>query len=1129
VTEKPLDRLRQLGAHYWQPLVLLLTGIPALLNALRQFFPSLSDLPVTASAPEKRWIGIGVFAFVFVIIRFPRVAIAITRLLLPPPPPPSGEDPIFRGLRPYRREDRDTFFGRKADFDACWDGIQHHPFFYIEGESGCGKSSLLNAMLLPRAEERFQVIECRVADDPFGKVYHALLNQPYQKTNKAVGESDCYQAIEALEDKKSTFWSETQTIPGAQIRQLQQALGSAFPNREKLEILIRTELDENLDLIAGGTDLSDTIFKLIKWAEARGRLKELVEKACRSNPDNPKLKLFVGQQSHLPLLLCIDQFEELFVTVPDKTRVEFFTFLKEALEKGKIRLLLVLRNDFYDLLDRLCREVDPEQRILNLGHYHRLRAFKEGQAKVVLAAMLKPLQTEDPLAKQEMEGFQNALIAELLRPPRDKRLSQEDEKTVLPVELQTIGMMLEAIGDSNFSVARLRQKGGKAGLYRDYIETAKTYVLRKTAVPGERSLLILRELISPAGTKWAQTAQTIAKRRGWEEREVEKVLQAFADQFLVNPLPEEPTGEDRGIRYELMHEHLVHVLKETPEPVLQKARDAEERLHFWAERTRVASETSGARKDKRLALKARLLAIFAQPIPFYETIRLWRYATDIQARGVLQRNLRGFISRSTVLFFSCALPILAWFTWTRSDAYQIHMIISEAPVVEAIDSGEIEAVSEWLSALIVSGHLNMALEVIQKITNDHDKARVLTAISEALVKIGNTDKASIVALSVLKAVENLTSDNDRTSVLIALSEVLVKTGNADKVLKAIPMIRFDYHKAKALIIIAKVLMKTGHKEKAYTVAWSALKAVQEAEYGVYDKAPDLIAVAEIFVKTGHKEKAYTTTLSALKVFPEMRATYERGSTLTAIAEVLLKTNNKELANTVVLSELEALKKITNDHDKALVLTAISEALVKTGNTDKILKAVPKKADDRDKFNVLIAIAKALVKTDDKEKTNMAALSALKAIPETTQVHLKVSALITIAEILVKIDDKEKANTAALSALKAAQAFSDGDSIQAPALIAIAEIFVKTGHKEKANIVALSALKAAQKIAYNERLSKSAEVAKIQARLHQYRSARLTCAECSFSDRLLVYSVMLTEYYNKKPVKSEDESRYSTLY
>ena len=49
------------------------------------------------------------------------------------------------------------------------------------------------------------------------------------------------------------------------------------------------------------------------------------------------------------------------MTVKDEARGGFFAFLKEAIAKRKLRVVLGIRSDFRDLLDRAGREVDPEQ------------------------------------------------------------------------------------------------------------------------------------------------------------------------------------------------------------------------------------------------------------------------------------------------------------------------------------------------------------------------------------------------------------------------------------------------------------------------------------------------------------------------------------------------------------------------------------------------------------------------------------------------------------------------------------------------------------------------------------------------------------------------------------------------
>ncbi len=57
--------------------------------------------------------------------------------------------------------------------------------------------------------------------------------------------------------------------------------------------MVRFQLDERLDLIAGGGDLSEVVFNLIEWAERTGRAAELVAKAQAYNPRNARLAAFV--------------------------------------------------------------------------------------------------------------------------------------------------------------------------------------------------------------------------------------------------------------------------------------------------------------------------------------------------------------------------------------------------------------------------------------------------------------------------------------------------------------------------------------------------------------------------------------------------------------------------------------------------------------------------------------------------------------------------------------------------------------------------------------------------------------------------------------------------------------------
>ncbi|MEM7126214.1 MAG: effector-associated domain EAD1-containing protein [Chloroflexota bacterium] len=74
-----------------------------------------------------------------------------------------------------------------------------------------------------------------------------------------------------------------------QFAQTHGALLSAFTDRFQLEKMVRFELGENLNTIAGGNSLDEVTFRLVGWAETQGKLKELVLAAQDANPSNPTL------------------------------------------------------------------------------------------------------------------------------------------------------------------------------------------------------------------------------------------------------------------------------------------------------------------------------------------------------------------------------------------------------------------------------------------------------------------------------------------------------------------------------------------------------------------------------------------------------------------------------------------------------------------------------------------------------------------------------------------------------------------------------------------------------------------------------------------------------------------------
>ena len=74
-------------------------------------------------------------------------------------------------------------------------------------------------------------------------------------------------------------------------KQLREAILSAYPDPDDLEILIDEALDENLAAIAGGRNLTQVVHKLIKWSIAKNRLDDLVI-ALYEDTQNPDIQRF---------------------------------------------------------------------------------------------------------------------------------------------------------------------------------------------------------------------------------------------------------------------------------------------------------------------------------------------------------------------------------------------------------------------------------------------------------------------------------------------------------------------------------------------------------------------------------------------------------------------------------------------------------------------------------------------------------------------------------------------------------------------------------------------------------------------------------------------------------------------
>jgi hypothetical protein len=89
----------------------------------------------------------------------------------------------YPGLRPFQKTETDLFFGREEHTDQLLEKLSQHRFISVVGLSGCGKSSLVRAGMIPALKSGYMatagaywhVVEMRPGNRPLQSLAETLL------------------------------------------------------------------------------------------------------------------------------------------------------------------------------------------------------------------------------------------------------------------------------------------------------------------------------------------------------------------------------------------------------------------------------------------------------------------------------------------------------------------------------------------------------------------------------------------------------------------------------------------------------------------------------------------------------------------------------------------------------------------------------------------------------------------------------------------------------------------------------------------------------------------------------------------------------------------------------------------
>jgi hypothetical protein len=129
----------------------------------------------------------------------------------------------YPGLRAFRREETDLFFGREDCINAMVDRLAATRFLAVLGSSGTGKSSLVKTGLLDalelglmvKAGSRWQIVEFRPGGAPLKNLARRLLEtaDPYDKAEHAETDVDLLRAFLARGPRSAIEWCRSGHLP----------------------------------------------------------------------------------------------------------------------------------------------------------------------------------------------------------------------------------------------------------------------------------------------------------------------------------------------------------------------------------------------------------------------------------------------------------------------------------------------------------------------------------------------------------------------------------------------------------------------------------------------------------------------------------------------------------------------------------------------------------------------------------------------------------------------------------------------------------------------------------------------------------------------------------------------------
>ncbi|MEH2002163.1 MAG: ribosome assembly protein 4, partial [Nostoc sp.] len=460
-------------------------------------------------------------------------------------------------------------------------GRPDYKLIVIHGQSGVGKSSLLNAGLVPALKNK------AIGIQDYLPVVMRVYTNWVEELGRLLGGSGEWGVGSGewgeLELQASTSELGTST---SQLGNSTSELGTSTSELGTSTSQLETSTSE---LGTSTSELGTSTSELERSPSELGTSTSNTQNPHSPLPTPHSLlsQLRENEQRNLRTVLIFDQFEEFFFVYTEPAqRKQFFEFLGECLNVLSVKVILSLRVDYIHYLLE-CNDL-PSLKIigndiLSNNVLYKLGNFSPADTKSIIQRLTE--NTDFHLEPALVEQLVQDLAGEL--------------GEVRPIELQVVGAQLQT--ENITTLTEYRKGGTKDELVKRYLDEVVNdcgeenqqaanillYLLTdekgtrplKTRAELERDLLPYFSEIPPTPLKKGGLISSIpflrespqaggSEARAEQASEISKldlVLEIFVQSGLVVLLPENPAD-----RYQLVHDYIATFIRQQQEPKLKQ-------------------------------------------------------------------------------------------------------------------------------------------------------------------------------------------------------------------------------------------------------------------------------------------------------------------------------------------------------------------------------------------------------------------------------------------------------------------------------------------------------------------------------------------------------------------------------